>query len=49
MSVVDRLGVAEDGRNRATWSEVLKLGRKQRVVWKMDVPGFKKALVRALE
>jgi purine nucleosidase len=48
MSVVDRLGVVEDGRNRAAWTEVLKLGRKQRVVWTMDIPGFKKALVRAL-
>ena len=33
MSVIDRLGVAEDARNRALWSEVLDRGRKQTVVW----------------
>ena len=48
MSVVDRLGVAEDARNRAAWSEVLEQGRKHTVVWEMDIPGWKHALVRAL-
>ncbi|MGC2399464.1 MAG: nucleoside hydrolase [Acidobacteriaceae bacterium] len=48
MSVIDRLGVAEDARNRAVWNEVLKQGRRQRVVWEMDIPGFKRALLRAL-
>jgi purine nucleosidase len=48
MSVVDRLGVAEDARNRAAWSEVLKHGRRQKVIWEMDIPGFKQALLRAL-
>ena len=41
MSVVDRLGVAEDARNRAVWSEVLEHGRKHTVVWEMDIPGWK--------
>jgi purine nucleosidase len=48
MSVVDRLGVAEDARNRAAWSDVLQQGRKHKVVWEMDIPGWKQALLRAL-
>jgi purine nucleosidase len=48
MSVVDRLGVAQDARNRAVWSEVLERGRKQRVIWEMDIPGWKQALVQAM-
>jgi purine nucleosidase len=48
MSVVDRLGVAGDQRNRAVWSDVIERGRKHRVVWEMDIPGWKRALLRAL-
>jgi purine nucleosidase len=48
MSVVDKLGVATDHRNRAAWSEVVDRGRKQSVVWEMDIPGWKKALRKAL-
>jgi purine nucleosidase len=48
MSVVDRLGVAGDARNRAVWSEVIARGRKQTVLWEMDIPGWKQALLRAL-
>lgn len=48
MSVVDRLGVAGDARNRAAWSEVLEQGRKHTVIWEMDIPGWKHALSRAL-
>ena len=48
MSVVDKLGVAADPRNRAAWSDVVDRGRKQRVVWEMDIPGWKKALFKAL-
>jgi purine nucleosidase len=44
MSVVDRLGVAEDARNRAVWHDA----RKHIVIWEMDVPGWKQALLRAL-
>jgi inosine-uridine nucleoside N-ribohydrolase len=44
MSVVDRLGVAQDARNRALWRDA----RKHTVVWEMDVPGWKQALLRAL-
>ena len=48
MSVIDRLGVAEDARNRSVWSDVLEHGRKHTVVWEMDIPGWKQALLRAL-
>lgn len=48
MSVIDRLGVAEDARNRAVWSDVIAQRRKQKVIWKMDIPGWKQALLRAL-
>jgi hypothetical protein len=45
MSVVDRLGVAKDARNRAAWNDV---AAKHTVVWEMDIPGWKRALLRAL-
>ena len=48
MSVVDKLGVAQDERNRAAWSEVLERGRKHKVIWEMDIPGWKQSLLRAL-
>jgi purine nucleosidase len=48
MSVVDRLNVAHDARNRAAWSEVLERGRKHAVVWEMDIPGWKQSLLQAL-
>ena len=48
MSVVDRLGVAEDERNRAVWNDVVERGRKHQVVWEMDIPGWKRALFKAL-
>ncbi len=48
MSVIDRLGVATDARNRAVWSDVITQGRKQKVIWKMDIARWKQALLRAL-
>jgi purine nucleosidase len=45
MSVVDRLGVAKDARNRAVWNEVMA---KHKVVWEIDIPGWKRALLQAL-
>jgi purine nucleosidase len=48
MSVVDRLNVAHDARNQAAWSEVLAQGRKHKVIWKMDIPGWKQSLLQAL-
>ena len=48
MSVIDRLGVAPDERNRAVWSDVITQGRRQKVIWEMDSPGWKRVLIRAL-
>ena len=48
MSVIDRLNVVPDARNRGVWSEVLKYGRKQKVIWEMDIPGWKQSLLQAL-
>jgi purine nucleosidase len=48
MSVVDRLNVAHDARNRSAWSDVLEQGRKHTVIWEMDIPGWKQSLVQAL-
>jgi purine nucleosidase len=44
MTVVDRLGVADDERNRARWSGA---GRAS-ICWQLDVPGWKAALFAAL-
>jgi purine nucleosidase len=48
MSVIDRLGVAADARNRGVWSDVIAHGRRQKVIWEMDIPRWKQALLRAL-
>jgi purine nucleosidase len=48
MTVVDRLGVAGDERNRATWRELMDRGAKTKVYWTLDVARWKQALYRAL-
>jgi purine nucleosidase len=48
MTVVDRLGVAADERNRATWTDVVDRGPKTKVYWAIDVPRWKQALYAAL-
>lgn len=48
MSVVDKLGVVHDARNRAVWSDVLEQGRKHAVIWEMDIPGWKQSLLQSL-
>jgi purine nucleosidase len=48
MSVVDRLNVVHDARNRAAWSEQLERGRKHKVIWEMDIPAWKQSLLQAL-
>jgi purine nucleosidase len=48
MSVVDKLGVAGDVRNRAVWHEVVTHGRKHKVIWQLDVPRWKQMLFAAL-
>jgi len=47
MTVVDRLNVADDERNRGVWETALK-GRKVKVCWTIDNRRWKKALYTAL-
>lgn len=48
MTVVDRLNVAEDERNRAVWAPALEKRRKANVCWSIDNQRWKEALYRAL-
>ena len=48
MTVVDRLNVAEDERNRAVWAPALAKGRKAKVCWTINNQRWKDALYRAL-
>jgi purine nucleosidase len=47
MSIVDRLNVAHDERNRDTWAQALR-GRKAKVCWAIDNRRWKAALYEAL-
>jgi purine nucleosidase len=47
MTVVDRLNVAGDDRNRTTWAPVLQ-GRRAKICWQIDVSRWKTALLSAL-
>jgi purine nucleosidase len=47
MTVVDRLNVAQDERNRAVWASALD-GRKSKVCWSIDNGRWKEALYAAL-
>ena len=48
MTVVDRLNVAHDERNRAVWDAALSGGHKAKVCWQIDTRKWKEALYRAL-
>jgi purine nucleosidase len=48
MTVVDRLGVTANERNRSTWAEVLEGGSKAKVYWAIDTARWKQALYAAL-
>jgi len=48
MTVVDRLHVAENDRNGAVWAPVVKAGSKTKVVWAIDIAGWKQALFLGL-
>lgn len=48
MTVVDRLNVAGDDRNRSVWAPVLEKKRKAKVCWTMDNRRWKDALFSAL-
>jgi hypothetical protein len=47
MTVVDRLNVAGDERNRGLWATALQTG-KAKVCWKIDNQRWKEALYKAL-
>ena len=48
MTVVDRLDVAADDRNRPVWAPVLEKKHKAKVCWTMDNQRWKQALFAAL-
>jgi purine nucleosidase len=48
MTVVDRLNVAADSRNKDTWAEPLNRQNKTHVCWSLDIPGWKAALYSSL-
>ena len=48
MTVVDRLNVAADDRNRAVWAQVQQKGSKAKVCWTLDTKRWKHALFSAL-
>ena len=47
MTVVDRLGVAGDERNRTTWSAAVS--GQAKICWSIDIGRWKQALFKALE
>ncbi len=49
MTVVDRLNVSGDERNRPVWSPALVHGTKTKVCWTIDTVRWKQALFTALE
>jgi purine nucleosidase len=48
MTVVDRLNVADDERNRAVWDPTLRKARKAKVCWTIDNARWKEALFEVL-
>ena len=49
MTVVDRLNVATDDRNRAVWANLLAKGPNAKVCWTIDTKRWKEALYSALK
>ena len=49
MTVVDRLNVASDERNRKVWSATLAAGHKAAIFWSIDNARWKQALYSALK
>jgi len=48
MTVVDRLNVADDDRNRDLWQPLIANGRNTNVIWEIDIPRWKALLYRLL-
>jgi purine nucleosidase len=49
MTVVDRLNVAGDERNRGVWAAVLAEGHRAKIAWTIDNARWKRALYTALQ
>jgi purine nucleosidase len=49
MTVVDRLNVAADERNREVWAAALTAGHKAKIIWTIDNHRWKQSLYDALE
>jgi hypothetical protein len=49
MTVVDRLNVAGDERNRGVWAAALAEGRRAKIAWTIDNARWKRALYTALQ
>jgi purine nucleosidase len=49
MTVVDRLNVAEDERNREVWAQSIASGHKAKIIWTIDNVRWKHVLLAALE
>jgi len=48
MTLVDRLGVATDSRNRDVWANAIDRPHKVHVCWSLDIPKWKNLLFSAL-
>jgi purine nucleosidase len=48
MTVVDRLNVAVDSRNKGAWARALERQSKAHICWSLDIPGWKAALLSVL-
>jgi hypothetical protein len=48
MTLVDRLDVATDSRNREAWANAIERQRKVLVCWSLDIPKWKNLLFSAL-
>jgi len=48
MTVVDRLGVAGDERNRGVWRTLLDRKPNASVCWEIDIPRWKNLLYTSL-
>jgi inosine-uridine nucleoside N-ribohydrolase len=48
MTLVDRLDVATDSRNREVWANAIERERKVHVCWSLDIPKWKNLLFSAL-
>ncbi len=48
MTVVDRLNVAEDDRNKAVWADVLRKNYKAKICWTLDNRRWKESLFSSL-